>query len=206
MKNKAIIALLALTFFMALAAPATAATYYDANGKAGEVYLYYDRTGSDKWGDYAFADRYGGKYVPSVLWPDNTANVLPMDAKIYHSEDVNGQWVIDDNDCKIIAAIIITRLAYRDKLERLAQEARQRTQRQYSTNEEFNYEVPKSERPPGTEDWIWSKKAQRQQNNYSSPAAGGFAQRIGNFDYYFMNNGQSGFGQRIGDFYYFNGW
>ncbi len=221
MKRKTLASFLTLAFLTLMATPAIATTSYDANGITGTVYLYYDETGSDKWGDYAFTDKNGGKYIPSVQWSENHATVLPLNAKIYHPKDDNGKWILDDNDADILAVVALRGIAYEQKLAKLAQDTRTITQ-QYSPKEEtFSWEVPMSERPPGTEDWIWTKSRwakenwdnekygrsnnQNYQNNYSNPASGGFVQSIGNFDYYFLNNGQSGFGQRIGNFYYYNG-
>lgn len=161
-------------------------------------------------GDYAFTDKNGGKHIPSVQWSENYATVLPLNAKIYHHKDAKGNLVLDMtdyNDADIIAVVALRGNAYRDKLAKQAQEAKQKTQ-QYSTKEAdtSSREVPMSERPPGTEDWIWTRKVPKQNNNYSDPATRGFVQGIGGFDYYFLNNGQRGFGQRIGNFYYYNGW
>lgn len=45
---------IAFALILALAAPAMATILYDENGKTGTVYLYYDATGSDKWGGLRF--------------------------------------------------------------------------------------------------------------------------------------------------------
>lgn len=227
MRKKILLMTVTLLFVCVFATSALATTCYTENGRTGTVYLYYDKTGSNTWGDYSFTDKDGNVIVPAVQWSKDTATVLPMNAKVFFPKDANGQYLFNSNDADMFAIIVLRDAAYQDKLTKLAQQQKavvQQTPVAEEDDEEWSWEVPMSERPPGTEDWIWSKSrwakdnwdrekygssynssySEKRSNNNNSGT--GYVQRIGNFDYYNFSNGKSGVGQRIGNFYYYNGW
>jgi hypothetical protein len=154
-RKKILLLTITLLFVCVFAASALATTCYTENGRTGTVYIYQDNTGTNVWGDYAFITKDGKVFVPAVKWSDSTATVLPMNAKVFFSKDANGQYLFNSNDADMFAIIVLRDAAYKDKLTQQQKPVVQKAT--VAEEDDSDYEVPMSERPPGTEDWIWSK-------------------------------------------------